>query len=372
MDEKKSTAYFRTALQSQKELLESKENKITQLMSQGEQLSNETTSTTYELESEIARLNKELDHSKQHVKKLKDEYKLTESLLQKTQEELATKSDQYDYQLKLQDQKAGTDAADKEVSNIAIGYIGADQLVRAQTPPHQIGIRSRDKMSHALESPPSGKKKRRNSEPMDMFGSPKSKTSPFKSLDDSTDSLTREEMSKDDSFTKLTPYGAYTPLAVKIQRYAAELSGKLKDELEITIDDTLDGTLDASTNLGGSNISVKSSGTLLKNIEQAMDDSALSSSNSSSIMEKKSLLIKEAPHVDGPPMIPADLLHSVNSSKSTGSSCKRTRRPRSLDDALGDIAEKDSKHNVEQENSRLKFYNQVLAKGIRRLSIGED
>ena len=150
-------------------------------------------------------------------------------------------------------------------------------------------------------------------------------------------------------------------MAVKIQRYAAELSGKLKDELEITIDDTLDGTLDASSNLGGSNASVKSSGTLLKNIEQAMDDSALSSSNSSSIAGNNSLLIK-ATHVDGTPMIPADLLHSANSSKSTGSSCKHTRRPRSLDDALVDIAEKDLRHNVEQENSRLKFYSKFLQK----------
>lgn len=342
-------------------------------MSQGEQQSKEIASTAYEMETEIARLKKELGHSKQHVEKLKDEYKLTESLLQKTQEELATKSDQYDYQLKLRDQIAGSDAADEEVSNISIGFIGSNQLVRAQTPPHHIGInRLRDKMSNSIESPPSGsKRKRRNSEPMDMFGSPKSKRSPFKSLDDSTDSLTREEMSKDDSFTKLTPYGAYTPLAVKIQRYAAELSGKLKDELEITIDDTLDGTLDASSNLGGSNVSVKSSGTLMKSIEQAMNDSALSSSNDSSTMEKKQLLVK-ATHVDGTPMIPADLLHSANSSKSTGSSYKRTGQPRSLDDALGVISEQDARLNVEQENSRLKFYNQVLAKGIRRLSMGED
>ena len=84
-----------------------------------------------------------------------------------------------------------------------------------------------------------------------MFGSPKSKSTPPKtSLDDSMDSSTSS--SHDDSYANLTPYGAYTPLAVKIQRYAAELSGKLKDELDITMDDTTFGESNGSSNSSNS------------------------------------------------------------------------------------------------------------------------
>ena len=46
------------------------------------------------------------------------------------------------------------------------------------------------------------------------------------------------------------------------------------------------------------------------------------------------------------------------------------RQPRSLNTALDVVAENDElRQKLETENSRLKFYNQVLTKGIKRMSL---
>ena len=441
MDEKKSTLYFRTAMQSQKDLIELKETKIQELIEKRDEMVNQHTSDTYEFESEIRRLKKELSYSKQNIQKIKDEYRLTESLLQKTQEELATKTDQYDYQLLQLKNRTNTsnnnnnnkdEDVDEELSNISIGFIGSNQLVRAQTPPHPINIYNRHGLlpgdrdddyydddendssnntnnnnattttnnnnSIEREKTKRKNKKRRKSEPMNMFGSPKSKSTPPKtSLDDSMDSSTSS--SHDDSYANLTPYGAYTPLAVKIQRYAAELSGKLKNELDITMDDTTfgesNGSSNSSNSLGSSNISVKSNDSLMKNIDEVIENSLGSSSCSSNASSSSVMDSSKKINFDGTPMITLDI-SSINSTsggrkskhdgsirlsssnndkkqdKNTTRMMENIKQPRSLNVALDVVAENDEfRQKMENENTRLKFYNSVLVKGIKRMSLGE-
>ena len=48
------------------------------------------------------------------------------------------------------------------------------------------------------------------------------------------------------------------------------------------------------------------------------------------------------------------------------------KQPRSLNVALDVVAENDEfRQKMENENTRLKFYNSVLVKGIKRMSLGQ-
>ena len=202
--------------------------------------------------------------------------------------------------------------------------------------------------------------------------------------------------SHDDSYANLTPYGAYTPLAVKIQRYAAELSGKLKNELDITMDDTTFGESNGSSNsLGSSNISVKSNDSLMKNIDEVIENSLGSSSCSSTASSSSVMDSSKKINFDGTPMITLDI-SSINSTsggrkskhdgsirlsssnndkkqdKNTTRMMENIKQPRSLNVALDVVAENDEfRQKMENENTRLKFYNSVLVKGIKRMSLGE-
>ena len=82
---KKNQHYISVLQCESKDLIELKETKIQELIEKRDEMVNQHTSDTYEFESEIRRLKKELSYSKQNIQKIKDEYRLTESLLQKTQ-----------------------------------------------------------------------------------------------------------------------------------------------------------------------------------------------------------------------------------------------------------------------------------------------
>ena len=259
-ESKKANEYMKNAFEMQSLSKQSAEVENEDLKNEMTALKNVHADREVEDEGRYASLESELETCKAAYSKLKEQYELTENLLQKTQEELANATDLLD---------------EGDVLELP-GFIGSGEIVRAQTPPSGYSIRSR-----ALSEGSSADK------------------SLVSSIGDSTDSSTS---------SNFTPYVAYTPLAVKIQRYAAELSGKLKEE-----DDEV--------------------------------ESILGSSQSSSIMADS----------------------SASSSGKQKASPKNP--PRSLTQDLEGAAEAEE---LRREVERLRMYNKVLVRGIKRMQGGEQ